>query len=190
MQLTKKTYISSRRRSVLIGMMVFGLAGFVACASSGTGTQDSVVYLVRHAEKVTGDAAGRDPALTVDGQARAETLANLLADKSITHIHSSDYIRTRDTAAPLASITGLAIDIYDPRDLPSLAEKIKNQAGRHLVVGHSNTIPETVIALGGQGGTAIDETSEYDRLYQVNLHANDTVKTELKRYGVSYKPNP
>lgn len=138
------------------------------------------VFLVRHAEKT---ADKTDPALTVAGQVRARALADRLVGESIEHIHSSDYIRTRETAAPLAARLGLEIELYDPRDLPALAAKLKAEGGRHLVVGHSNTTPPLVELLGGDGGTPIDEATEYDRLYIMTTGSDAPVKSYLTRYG-------
>ena len=127
------------------------------------------IFLVRHAEKT---ADKNDPGLTQAGQARALALANRLGGEGITHIHSSDYIRTRDTAEPLAEKMGLEVQIYDPRDLPAMAAKLKATPGRHLVVGHSNTTPPLVELLGGDGGSPIVEASEYDRLYICLLYTS------------------
>lgn len=140
------------------------------------------IFLVRHAEKTT---AKTDPALTQAGQGRAQRLANMLGDVGITHIHSSDYKRTRDTAAPLAEQLGLEVMIYDPRDLEGMAAKLKGMSGRHLVVGHSNTTPPLTELLGGEGGTPIVEATEYDRLYIVTPTANGEVTTTLLRFGAN-----
>jgi phosphohistidine phosphatase SixA len=159
----------------------FTLAALLAlCSPLSALAADLDVFLVRHAEKQTGP----DPALTADGQARAQALANLLKDAGIAHIHSSDYQRTRDTAAPLAARLDLPVRLYDPRDLPAMAEKLRAEGGRHLVVGHSNTTPPLVEALGGEGGSPIIEATEYDRLYLVTITDNET-ETFLLRYGVT-----
>ncbi|MBL4869748.1 MAG: histidine phosphatase family protein [Robiginitomaculum sp.] len=156
----------------------------------------NTVYVVRHAEKLTGPDVGRDPKLSETGSVRANVLAELLRDKNISHIHSSNYIRTRNTGAPLAKIMGLEIEIYDPSNLDALADKIKQQsiAGgvHHLVVGHSNTSAETVIALGGVASEkSIYEKLEYDRLYKVEMlkveKSKYAVRTKLSRYGFRYK---
>jgi phosphohistidine phosphatase SixA len=144
------------------------------------------IFLVRHAEKT---ADKNDPALTAAGTARAETLAVMLKDADITHIHSSDYTRTRDTAAPLAKRLGLTVELYDPRDLPAMAERLKSQSGRHLVVGHSNTTPQLTEQLGGDGGTPIVEATEYNRLYYVVIGADGRVDTALLRFGEGGRPS-
>lgn len=170
--------------SVLLFAVITSI-GFTGCTTTNT---DTVVYLVRHAEKVTGENVGRNPDLTDAGKARAQLLAKMLADKNITRIHSSDYVRTRDTAKPLAELNGLEIEIYDPSDLEFLAAKIETAGGSHLVVGHSNTIPETVVALSGDGGAPIEEGKEYDRLYTVRISNMGKVNTDLSRFGNEFKP--
>ena len=152
--------------------------------------ETGTAYLVRHAEKVTdGDAMivadPKDPPLTKEGRARAVQLAALLKDAGITAIWSSDYTRTRQTAAPLARELGLEVQFYDPRDLEGLASVLQADANQTvLVVGHSNTTPQLSEALGGDTGTPIDEASEYDRLYVVNLKSG---KTEIRRFGQPYE---
>ena len=116
-------------------------------------------------------------------------MAELLRGKNINYIHSSNYIRTRNTAAPLADIMGLEILIYDPRKLGALADQIRAQGGRHLVVGHSNTTQEAAIALGSSTSEApIVEKNEYDRLYEVRIYDGGETHTKLTRYGVRYVP--
>jgi broad specificity phosphatase PhoE len=141
---------------------------------------ESVFFLVRHAEKAD---QSEDPPLTEEGHARARVLAHLLRDAGIEAIFSSDFERTRDTAAPLASDLGLAVTLYDPTRLPELARTLLSSPGRALVVGHSNTTPELAGLLGGEPGAPIPET-EYDRLYV--LHHNPgvgTTTTTLLRLG-------
>jgi len=111
------------------------------------------------------------------------TACSAAAPEDITNIHSSDTKRTRDTAAPLAKRLGLEVEIYDPRDLPAMATKLKAASGRHLVVGHSNTTPQLTELLGGDGGTPIVEATEYDRLYIVTTDDGGPVKSYLTRYG-------
>lgn len=139
-----------------------------------------VIYLVRHAEKASG---GKDPELTEGGRERALTLARTLNDAGIDTIYSTDFKRTRETAAPHAERLGVEIRIYDWDALEALATDLQCAGGRHLVVGHSDTTPELVGLLGGESGPAVDERGEYDRLYVVTVGPDGTVTTTLLRYG-------
>ena len=155
------------------------LGGLLVLASTtSVWAADLEVFLVRHAEKQTGN----DPALTEAGEQRAESLADLLEDAGIEHIHSSDYLRTLQTAGPLADRLDMSIRLYDPRDLPALAAQLREEGGRHLVVGHSNTTPPLAEELGGDGGEPIYEPTEYDRLYLLTITGDET-ETFLLRYG-------
>lgn len=161
----------------------FILAVFlVLSACAKVARKSDAVFLVRHAEKTI---EKNDPGLTDAGKARAIALADRLEGEGITHIHSSNYIRTRDTAAPLAARLGLDVEIYDASDLPTIAAKLKATPGRHLVVGHSNTTPQLTELLGGDGGEPIVEATEYDRLYVVTMEAGEPVKSYLTRYGAA-----
>ena len=62
---------------------------------------ESVIFLARHAEKTD---ESHDPQLSGTGRQRAAELAQLLRDAGIEHIHSTDFNRTKDTAAPLADL--------------------------------------------------------------------------------------
>lgn len=144
---------------------------------------EPIVFLVRHAERATDDP--RDPTLTAEGSERAELLVRLLADAGLTAIYTTDWRRTRLTAAPLAAATGLPVRIYDPGDSASmdhLLREVAEEGGRVLVVGHSNTVGPTVARLGGDPGAPIAE-NEYDRLYVVIPAAAGSARTTLLRYG-------
>ena len=140
------------------------------------------IYLLRHAEKTK---QRPDPGLTEEGKQRALDLVEVLKDEKITVIHSSDYIRTKETARPLAELLNLDIQLYDPSDLPGMAQSLKMLSGTHLVVGHSNTTPQLVELLGGDSVSEIDEATEYDRLYIVKINSNQT-SSELRRFGKKY----
>jgi phosphohistidine phosphatase SixA len=149
--------------------------------------EETLVFLVRHAERADdgGMASEEDPHLSLAGRERAEALARMLADAGITHIHSTDYLRTRETAAPLATATGLPVSVYDTQALDTFAAGLRATPGRHLVVGHSNSTPELVTALGGDPHGEIDPM-EYDRLYLVSI-GKEGVETVLFRFGEPFQ---
>jgi phosphohistidine phosphatase SixA len=143
----------------------FALSGCQPPVEAPPASPESVFFLVRHAEKAD---QSEDPPLTEAGRARAEALARMLKDAGVDGVFSSDFERTRDTAAPLARHLGLEVAPYDPNALADLAKTLRASPGRYLVVGHSNTTPELAGLLGGEPGPPIPE-DEYDRLY-VLLH--------------------
>lgn len=145
----------------------------------------TVFLLVRHAEKRTGS----DPGLTPEGEARALALADALADADIDLIVSSQFRRTRDTVAPLASRLDLDIETrnLDPRDAAGSSAAIALElAGSHagrtiLMVGHSNTIPHVVNALTGVPMVDLDER-DYDNLFVV-IREGSTGRLIRTRFG-------
>jgi broad specificity phosphatase PhoE len=164
----------SRRPLILLLLLV------ASCAAECSEKVDAAtVFLVRHAEK---QIVGDDPGLTAAGRERAVELARLLQNTSIDAIYSTDFARTRETAAPLADRLAKPIRIYDWEQQEDLAAEMVREGGRYLVVGHSNTTPELVQILGGEPGPPIDERLEHDRLYIVRIGPGG-VTTELRRYG-------
>lgn len=148
---------------------------------------ETIIYLLRHAE-TTGppyEDNPPNPHLSEDGKARAAHLAYLLEHTGITHIYSTNYRRTMQTAQPLSEATGLPITPYNPGALGDFAAQLKQTPGRHVVAGHSNTTPALVHALGGDAGTPIDDASEYDRLYIVIVQPDGEVVTLQQRYGMA-----
>jgi phosphohistidine phosphatase SixA len=152
--------------------------GCAAPAEPPSSGPEPVFFLVRHAEKV--DQTDESP-LTEVGQARAETLARMLRDAGVDGIYSSDFRRTRDTAAPLARDLGLEVALYDTDQLPELADTLLSSPGRYLVVGHSNTTPELAGLLGGDPGSPISE-DEYDRLYAICRRPGVDATTLILRF--------
>ncbi len=137
--------------------------------------QTNVIYLTRHAEKIT---TGNDPALTEQGQLRAENIAQTIERANISNIYSTDYNRTQQTAQPLSSLLSIPVQSYNPSDLTAFANQLKSLTGNTFVVGHSNTTPELVALLGGGSVEPIAE-DEFDRLYQVIIAENGEVTTVL-----------
>ena len=151
-----------------------------------TTEMDTIVFLVRHAEKME---ETQDPGLSEAGRQRSLELAQLLRDAEIDHIHSTDFNRSMDTAAPLADLLGLEVELYSWDEAAEFAHSLIKPGKRHLVVGHSNTTTELVTLLGGAPGPEIDHVSEYDRLYLLTISADGRVTTVLIRYGIPYR-NP
>jgi phosphohistidine phosphatase SixA len=164
-------------RTLSVVALAFALSGCAPPVESPPAAPESVFFLVRHAEKAD---PSEDPPLTGEGRARAEGLARMLRDAGVERIFSSDFQRTRDTAAPLAGALGLEVERYDPNALADLAEALVVLPGRYLVVGHSNTTPELAGLLGGEPGPPIPE-DEYDRLYVLVRRSGEETSTIVLR---------
>jgi broad specificity phosphatase PhoE len=144
---------------------------FAAVADAAIG--QTVIFLVRHAEKAT---EGNEPPvpLSAAGAARAEKLATILRDSGIDAIYATDTVRAKQTAEPLARARKLEIRTYAPRGAdgkpaPELVvDRLKKEApaGRALVVGHSNTLPEILATLGYAERIEIP-TSQFDDLFVI-----------------------
>ena len=138
----------------------------------------TTVFVVRHAEKQDGE----DPGLTGEGQQRASRLAALLANAGVDALFSSEYRRTRDTLAPAAEATGLAVEVMPAREPQTLVDRILGQhrGQQVLIASHSNLVPELVKRLGGAEPGPIAE-SEYFHLFVVTIAPDGKATTvELK----------
>jgi len=119
-----------------------------------------VVILVRHAER---QSTGTDPALTAAGKRRASLLATMFAGSGVTAIFTSDTGRTRQTAAPLAAKVGVTARQIDD-NIDTAKAQILAGGACVVVVGHSNTVPAFIEALGGPADVVIDD-HEFDRMF-------------------------
>ena len=101
-------------------------------------------------------------------------------------VYSTNYARTRNTAAPLAASKSLEVAIYDPANLDELLQQLHAAKQDALVVGHSNT---TAALAGSLAGVALEDLGEgdYDRLYQVVVF-NDQAKVQLLHQGFRCRP--
>src|SRR5947207_9357386 len=99
-----------------------------------------VVFIVRHAEKAS--TGGKDPALSPEGQKRADALAHILKDSQITSVFVTEFKRTQETAVPTARAAQVNPIVVPANDIGALVEKLRALNGNALVVGHGNTIPD------------------------------------------------
>ncbi|MDQ1593244.1 MAG: hypothetical protein QOG71_3871 [Pyrinomonadaceae bacterium] len=151
--------------------------------SNGSGV--TTVFVVRHAERDESNPNDRDPHLTEAGRARAQALAHVLGSAGVRAVYTSTFVRTQETAQPLASLKAL-----QPVRLDQAAQLRQDILSRHagkvvLVVGHSDTGPELIRLLGG-GGFRIGER-EFDRLFVVQVFGPGRAAVAELRYGA---PSP
>lgn len=127
----------------------------------------TTVFVVRHADKASPTAdALHDPL----GIARAAELARALSSAGIDTIFHSDTVRAEQTAAPLAGALGITPLVYPAADVAGLVDALlaDHRGERVLVVGHSNTVPDIVEALGGPAAPDLPE-SDHDDVVIVTL---------------------
>lgn len=143
----------------------------------------TTVILVRHAEKADDS---RDPPLSAAGVARAEALVRTLHDQPLDAVYVTPFIRTRETGRGVAEARGIplreqAASATYAADLAALLRE--RHAGQTvLVVGHSNTTPALLGALGVADPPAIAD-GEYDGLFVVTVGGVGPARLVRLRYG-------
>ncbi len=183
-------------------------------------TSSTTVFVVRHAEK----ASGQNPSLTQPGINRAQTLGSLLRSANLAAVYSTEFCRTAQTAQPSAQSNSVGIKVYTVSSsvanfqscVPSIvvqtsvtnaqtdhvskitADIFSNHQGKNvLVVGHSNTVPEIVEALGAPSlcptffpldesnecHIPSGENSQFDNLFVVTVLGNGNARVARLRYG-------
>ena len=151
-------------------VLAFLLASTAVQASAG-----QVIFLVRHAEKAAAPAGpttpqsqmmANDPPLSAAGEARAAKLAAMLKSAGIGAIYTTEFKRTRQTAAPLAEALKLKPVMAAAKDPDPLVARLRASAVNALVVGHSNSVPELLKKLGVKEAVTIGD-NDYDDLFIV-----------------------
>jgi phosphohistidine phosphatase SixA len=155
-----------------------------ALGASEAAAQQAVI-VVRHAEKADQSA---DALLSPEGLARAKALAQLLRASGVTHIVTSEYRRTRETARPLAEALKLTPDTVPARDVPALVGRLRglDPAATAVVVGHSNTVPTILRALGWPDPPEIAD-GDYDDVFVLVPREGQRASLVRLTYG---RPTP
>ena len=171
---------SFRIVGLLLGLTV------VACQTSSVNDHSegmTTVVLVRHAEK---ELVGDDPELTPTGTDRALALAHVLSEVNVSAVYATQFARTRNTAAPLASVLGLDVTVVATGQsfAVEMADIVRS---RHMgetvvIVSHSNTTPAIIGELGVTPIPTIDD-DEYDDLYVVTITPAGHIALLPLRYG-------
>lgn len=157
------------------------IAATVFAAFASVANAESIVILVRHAELQS--AAMAEPKhvpLSEAGEARAKRLASMLKDSGIGAIYVTDFVRTNKTAEPLAREINKQVTVVPKGDPKELLERIrKNNDGQTvLLVGHSDTLPGLLKALGHPADIKI-EPQDYGNIFVV-IPKSDGAPTFLR----------
>lgn len=140
--------------------------------------RNTTLFLVRHADVL----AGTNPHLSAVGQARANELIRVLGGTGIAGIYASEFVRTKETAQPLATHLGLTVKVINAAASTALVQDIRASHLGHsvLIVGHSDTLPEIISQCGGPQVPAI-APAEFDRLYVLTM-------TQLRKATIQTPP--
>ena len=160
----------------------------LACKTeSQKSSEDTVYFLIRHAEKDRSDKTNPNPDLSTQGIERAEEWVTILKDKGITQIYSTDYNRTQQTASPLAEALKLDVLSYDPRNLYAEDFQKKTKGHTVLVVGHSNTTPAFVNKILGEDKFTDLDDNNNGALFKVTVKLNGKTEVKLTEHEDGFK---
>jgi broad specificity phosphatase PhoE len=169
--LQHKPFLTPIWLTVIAAFAAFAVA--LVCAWVWFTANSTTVIVVRHAEKEL--LAAADPALSAAGQARAELLARMFGDAQgpgrLDGIYVSDTVRSKSTAAPLASRLGIKPTVAPNDDSKRLARRVLRENGgkRVMIVGHSNTVPDIVATLSNRSDIPKMDDKEYGVMYIVTV---------------------
>lgn len=177
------------RLTLALGLAI---AAAIATPHAAQTQADRLVILVRHAEKAA-EPPG-DPHLSDAGQERAKALATALASAHVDAVIVTQYRRTHETAEQVLAARHLTPTVVKTGDdlaahVKTVADAVRAQpAGATiLVVGHSNTIPAIIGALGGP---KLDDLCDdaYATLFVLDLPASGAPRVVRTTYGAADPP--
>lgn len=178
----------SRRAITALALVTACTAGPKPAPEPAPVEGSTTVYLVRHAEKSIANTSDPDPDISSLGRDRAKALASRLGASGVTAIITTQFKRTQQTAAPLASQIGVTPEIVHAGnigDTDSTVEAIlRHRGGKVLVVGHSNTLAPLIAALGGPKLPNLCD-SQYSNLFILYIPPSGTPQLLRQHFGNS-----
>ena len=159
-----------KTREIFISLVLFVLAG---CSAVGQST--TRIFVVRHADRESGDD------LNQAGMVRSNELKRVLFNTGIDSIFSTNFVRTTKTVRPLADAMGLPVLLYDSN--PPLLQRIRSSSSGKtlLVAGHSNTVAQLIQSCGCRPPFMNIPDNQFDNLFLIIL----TRGTKKRRSGGS-----
>lgn len=148
-----------------------------------------ILYVVRHAEKDTGN----NPVLSAIGKERAGALHRVLQNSPVDLILVSQFKRTGMTGDSMRLYRNIETRSYKADatgdDLFNLIAALNGKYKHILVIGHSNTVPVIVRRAG-----AIDYTVPalpdyaYDHLFTISFE-DGKIQWKLEKFGAPSLPD-
>jgi len=169
----------------MLPAIILGVVLALSVTQCAPDTGGTLVILVRHAEK---SYVGPDPGLTPEGTERARALAETLEYTQIDRIITSDRQRCQLTASFVARAQGIKPIVIGRKKglgphIQTMTEEVRSSPpGVILVVGHRNTIPPIIAALGGPEFPEMGE-SEHATMFILEIPARGDVRFVRARYG-------
>lgn len=149
-------------------LLAFGALTAFIIFSIVSWCDQTTVYIVRHAERAAGV---NNPPLTPAGETRAIVLKDLLLNKQIGFIYSTDSLRARSTAQPLADALGLKTIIYQKGTSPITNSGLPHHDHKNvLIVGHSETILDIFRSVGASPDLTTIAGDDFDNLLIATVH--------------------
>ena len=146
------------------------------------------IYLIRHAEKIRSDKNEKDPLLNKTGLLRAQKWSEIFEKIEIEKILSTNTKRTISTVIPTSRDKEIEIEIYSPDKIDYESFLKENKGRKVLIVGHSNTIPETTNKLIKNNFYSDIEDNNNSNLYYINI-CKGIISHELLYYPIERQVN-
>ena len=146
------------------------------------------IYLIRHAEKIRSDKNEKDPLLNKTGLLRAQKWSEIFEKIEIEKILSTNTKRTISTVIPTSTDKKIEIEIYSPDKIDYESFLKENKGRKVLIVGHSNTIPETTNKLIKNNFYSDIEDNNNSNLYYINI-CKGIISHELLYYPIERQVN-
>ena len=171
------------RRAFLVVATAFVLMGVEKPPSARAHSEipdGSTIVLVRHADKMSGQG---DVALSPAGMKRRDALMEVLKNSSLSVIVRTNALRSKETTKLIADKLKLVpVEIKrSSTEQNDMEQAVRaNLPGVALVVGHSETLPGLIEALGGPNV----EVNTFDNLFVI-VRARGVTQFIRGRYGAA-----
>jgi 2,3-bisphosphoglycerate-dependent phosphoglycerate mutase len=192
-RLKKVTVIDVARTNLRFIVMILVVLVFVAFPGWAGESETTTLILVRHAEE--NRLLGEIP-LSDQGASRARELVRVLSNVKLDAIFSTNTVRSKSTAGPIAEAKKLSVSLYDYKEklelVPFVDSLLWNYKGKTvLVVGHSDDVPTSVSILRKEysAGKEVKPINKfvYDNLFIVFVPASGEATVLELKYG---QPTP
>lgn len=146
---------------------------------------ETVVYVIRHAEKDLTNPDDKDPPLTPEGYARAEKLVQQLDGVEVNAVYSTPLQRSRNTIKPLSEKYKLPIQPYTWHQNEATAKTIldKHRGQTVVLCGHQDNILPLIEKLGAKPPMQKIGAEEYDKLFKVTIPETGAATATVTTYN-------